>query len=169
MPKNKPTRKTIEDAQIVFRNFAGREGKYNREGDRNFAVFIDDPKQVKEFEDEGWNVRYLQARDEGEEDRAYLSVSVAYGKGQPPRIVMITPRESGDVRTDLTEETVESLDWVEYKKADMVLNPYQWSVSGKSGVKAYLKTLFITLDLDDLEAKYADVPEAGEEDISNEF
>ncbi len=32
----------VEDARLIFRNFAGKEGQYNREGDRNFAVILPD-------------------------------------------------------------------------------------------------------------------------------
>ena len=41
MPKNDNT-VLMEGVQIIFRNFAGREGQYNREGDRNFAVLLDE-------------------------------------------------------------------------------------------------------------------------------
>lgn len=165
--KQMATRKTIEGARIVFRNFVGREGQYNREGDRNFAVLLDDKKLVKQLLDEGWNVKTLSARDESEEDQPYIQVSVNY-KGRPPKIVLLSNRGGRQVRTDLGEDEVEILDWIEIANVDLILNPYEWSVSGKSGIKAYLKSMFVTMDEDELDQKYNAVPYANEEDENHE-
>ncbi|NMC58666.1 MAG: hypothetical protein GYA51_04660, partial [Candidatus Methanofastidiosa archaeon] len=39
----------VENARIAFRNFSGKEGKYNPAGRRNFCVFLD-PKTAEELE-----------------------------------------------------------------------------------------------------------------------
>lgn len=139
----------IEDAKILFRNFEGKEGQYNRKGDRNFAVLIP-PEQVPAMEADGWNVKMLAAREEGEEDVPYITVAVSY-KNRPPRITMMTSR----ARTNLDEDTVEVLDWANIQSVDLICNSYAWNVGDKSGVKAYLKTLFVTIEEDELEKKYS--------------
>src|SRR5213592_3141902 len=125
---------TMENVRIVFRNFQGKEGMYNREGERNFAVLLDDPKLVKMLEKDGWNVKYLRAREEGDDEQPYLQVSVNFN-GRPPTIVMISSRG----RTQLGEPECEVLDWVDIRTCDLIVRPYEWVVSGKSGIKAYLK------------------------------
>jgi hypothetical protein len=70
---------------------------------------------------------------------------------------MITSRG----RTTLDEETCGLLDWAEMSNVDVILNPFDWEVNGKKGRKAYLKTLFVHILEDELELKYADVPEIG--------
>lgn len=139
----------VEDATIIFRNFAGKEGQYNREGDRNFAVIL--PEDVaRQMLEDGWNVRYLESRDEGEPDTPYISVAVNF-KNRPPRVVLITSAS----RTQLDENSVEVLDWADIRVADLIARGYDWNVNDKSGTKAYLQSLFVTIEEDALERKYA--------------
>lgn len=141
----------MEDVQIIFRNFSGREGQYNREGDRNFCVLLSD-EVAEAMARDGWNIKTLKARDEDEEEQAYLQVTVNF-KGRPPRVVMITSRG----RTTLHEDEVELLDWADISTADIIIRPYEWAVNGKTGIKAYLQSIFVTIHEDALELKYAEL------------
>jgi hypothetical protein len=144
----------MEDARIVFRNFAGAEGMYNREGDRNFCVLLDDGTADMMMED-GWNIKRLKPRDGAEQGTAYIQVSVGY-KGRPPRTVMITSKG----KVELDEETIILLDWADMLTVDLIIRPYHWNVNGRTGVKAYLKSIFVVINEDFLELKYKDVPDA---------
>jgi hypothetical protein len=139
----------VENANLIFRNFTGKEGQYNREGVRNFAVTLD-PKVADRMLNDGWNVRFLASRDEGEPDTPYIQVEVNF-KNRPPRVVMLTDTS----RTNLDEQTVEVLDWADIRTADLIARAYEWTVNGKSGIKAYLQSLFVTIEEDALERKYA--------------
>lgn len=150
----------MEDAQIIFRNFSGKEGMYNAEGDRNFCALLDDPL-AKQLIDDGWNVKTLKAREEGEDPQAYLQISVKYrgrtgNAVRTPTIVMITSKG----RTPLSEAECELLDWVDIASVDMIVRPFEWAVNGKTGIKAYLKSIYITIQEDVLQRKYAELPEA---------
>lgn len=141
----------IEDAHIIFRNFAGAESQYNRAGNRNFNVIIDDIDMANKLIEDGWNLKQLKPRDDEEMPKYRLEVSVAFGNF-PPNIFMVTKHN----KTKLDEESVAALDYAELKTVDLVIRPYQWDVNGKQGVKAYLKTGYFVVEEDEFAAKYAE-------------
>lgn len=141
----------IEDARIVFRNFSGLEGMYNRKGDRNFAVLLD-RDVAEDLVRDGWNIKQLKPREEGDEPQPYLSVSVKMDGKRPPNVIMIGA-DSGQ-RTKLDEESISALDFVDIANIDMVLRPYDWEVNGNTGRKAYLQDLYVTIIENPLDLKY---------------
>lgn len=147
---------TLFDVQIIFRNFMGEEKQFNRAGDRNFSLLVD-PASAADMANDGWNIKYLKPRegdDPNEPQQAHLPVKVNF-RGRPPKIVMVTSKG----KTTLTEDMVGALDYVVMKKVDLIINPYAWNVSGKTGITAYCKSLYVTIEEDALDLAYADVPE----------
>lgn len=145
---------SIKSAKICFKNFSGKEGKFNPAGRRNFCVLLEADLSSK-LKRDGWNVRYLEPRDEGDEPQAYMQVAVAFNNF-PPRIVMIT----AGGKSVLSEDDVNILDWADIDNVDLILRPYNWELSGKSGVKAYVKSMYVTLSEDEFESKYYNVPDS---------
>lgn len=152
---------TLRDAEILpgsWRNFAGEKGTYNAEGKRTFHVKL--PEQVAlQMQRDGFPIKELPPRDgdDGGEMAYRVEVEVSY-KNRPPAIWLI----SGGHRTLLDEGSVSILDYSAIAKADIMINPYQWKLdTGKSGTKAYLHKMFVTLKEDELDLEYNDIPVSG--------
>lgn len=142
----------IENARIIFRNFAGAADKYNREGDRNFAVVIPDQEIADALLAEGWNVRIRDPREGYEDDGPFmfLPVKVKFNNRGPAIYV-----RSGDgIPKRLNEKTVDMLDEIDIMSVDMDIRPFDWEIGGKVGRSAYLQAMEVTQNVDRFAARY---------------
>ena len=133
----------IDNARIVYRNFSGRGDKFNREGDRNFSLFIDTIEDADALSDAGWNVKMKEPRIEGEMPFIHLPVKVKFND-RGPNVYL----ESSGRRVRLTEDTISCLDNVDIANVDLDIRPYDWDVNGKTGRTAYLHAMCVTQNVD---------------------
>lgn len=141
----------IDDARIVYRNFSGAASKFNREGDRNFAVVIDDEDIKEALIERGWNVKIKPPRDEDEAPFMFLTVKVKFNDRGP-----VVYLRTGDNMMKLDEETIGMLDNVDILGVDLDIRPYDWEVQGKTGRTAYLQSICVTQEVDRFAARYED-------------
>ncbi len=139
----------VEDARLVFRNFSGKETMFRGPGTKSFSVVLD-KKAADDMVADGWNVKCKPAQEEGEEEFCHIEVTIRFDV-RPPKVVLVTDTS----RTNLTDETIGMLDWADIRTVDLIARQYFWEVGGKTGYKAYLKSMFITIEEDELERKYA--------------
>ena len=133
----------IDDARIIYRNFAGEASQFNRAGDRNFSVLIEDEQIANELRDQGWNVKIKQAREEGDTPFMHLPVKVKFND-RGPSVYLV----SGSNRVKLDEETIGMLDSIDILGVDLDIRPFDWEVNGKAGRAAYLQSICVTQDID---------------------
>ena len=136
----------IENARIVFRNLSGKPDKFNPQGGkRSFSVVIEDPEFANELKKEGWNIKQFNPSPDSDEEPAhFISVKVSYNN-IPPHIYLCTSKN----KTLLNEDTVGQLDYAEISNVDIVITPYQYEMSGRSGISAYVKTMYVEQSVED--------------------
>ena len=111
------------------------------------------------MEADGWSIRWLNS-DPQTPPQALLAVKVAFGN-YPPSIVLISDGHA----SKLSEENINVLDFAEFEQVDLILRGYSWSVQGRTGIKAYLKTGYFVLVVDELAKKYSQALDTAQEAI----
>lgn len=133
----------IDEARIIYRNFAGVGSKFNREGDRNFAMVIPTKEMADMLVEEGWNVKIKPPRDEDDEPFMFLPVKVKIND-RGPNIYLVT----GNNKVRLDEESIDCLDQIDILNVNLDIRPYDWEVNGKVGRSAYLQAMEVTQSVD---------------------
>lgn len=141
----------IDDARIIYRNFSGIGSKYNREGERNFAVVIPDQEIADALINEGWNVKIKPPREEDDSPFMFLPVKIKFNDRGPNAYLM-----TGKRMNRLDEESIRCLDDIDILSVDMDIRPYDWEINGKIGRTAYLQSIKVTQEVDRFAEQYSD-------------
>ena len=141
----------IDEAAIIYRNFAGRGDKFNREGDRNFALIIPTKELADRLINDGWNVKIKPPRDDQETPFMYLPVKIKFND-RGPNCYLVTAGKANR----LDEESIGILDDVDILNVNLDIRPYDWEVNGKTGRTAYLQGIEVTQRVDRFAARYAE-------------
>lgn len=154
----------IDGARLVWRNFAGRPDQFNRNGDRNFAVIIPNQEIADKMINHtnkygvGWNVKIRDPREEGDQPFMFLKVKVKFTDFGPNVYL-----KSGNNTRMLDESTIDLLDKINIASVDLDIRPYD--DMGREGPfrAAYLKSIWVTQDVDRFQSRYAEEEFPGEE------
>ncbi len=140
----------IDDARIIWPNFAGHGDKYNREGDRHFTLLIDNEEVANAMiEDKnkygvGWNVRIKPPRDEDEDPFITMKVKVKFSASGPNVYL-----KTGNAMIRLDEDSIECLDKINIASVRLDIRPYDDLMSGKPFRAAYLHSMCVTQAVED--------------------
>lgn len=138
----------IKGARITFKNFSGIKTQFNREGQRKFAVIIDDPAAAEQLIADGWNLKLRKSHDEDAVPVYSLEVKVNFvdpSEGRPgPKIVRIIDEKEFPVDSS----TISQIDSDDIISCSMSIRPYEYDVNGKRGISAYLRTLYVFIESD---------------------
>jgi len=157
--------KRIEDLEIenadVFRlNLGGNErtdsrGKVvNKGGTRNLCIRLDN-EIAEQMRDEGWNVKILPPREDGDEAHYFISAEVRF-RPMRPSIYLV----SGNKKTLLDEDTIECLDNSRFKEVSLRIHPRVWvNDNGEEKIKAFLSEAYFVVNLSNIGRKFADYEE----------
>lgn len=146
----------MDDVRLCFRNFRGEGSKFNKPGDRNFAVIIPNEEIAEALQDDtnqygvGWNVKIRPPREEGDEPFIYLPIKLKFND-RGPKIYLV----SGGNRVKLNEDTVGMLDEIDILSVDLDIRPYDDEINGKAFRAAYLQGMVVTQNLDRFESRFA--------------
>ncbi len=144
----------LEGVAVIFKNFRGEKGTYNEEGVRTFSVVIEDLEQATDLIIQGWALKPLKNED-GEVEAYHLPVKVNYASRQPPRIYKISMVNNAQLPLD--DKTIDMLDYLPIDYVDLIVNPYSWEVRGETGIKAYCQTMYVVIEENALDIKWANL------------
>lgn len=142
----------IEGAIVIWKNFSGERDKFNP-GKRGFSIVIDDAVMAEELRNEGWNVKDRPLQEGADPSEQEWTLPVKLNMNRYTQVWLIV----GNHKTLLDENTVAQLDVIDFVNCDISIRPYEWEMGGRTGITAYVDSMYVTIRENKFAEKYADL------------
>lgn len=142
----------IEGATIIWKNFSGERDSFNP-GKRGFSVVIDDAVMADELRQEGWNIKERPLQEGADPSEQEWTLPVKLNMNRYTQVWLIVRNH----KTLLDKNTVAQLDVVDIIDCDISIRPYEWEMSGRTGITAYVDSMYVTIRENKFAEKYADL------------
>lgn len=128
----------IENANVkwAFSHFDGQADTFNDPGDHNFTLIIDE-EHARELIAEGWNIRVMDGREEGDPPEYLLKVKISY-RFEPPKVYLI----KGERKIRANELDLSDIKRATCEQLDLIITPSPWVHGRDSGITAYVKEMY---------------------------
>lgn len=145
----------IEDVKIkwAFSHFDGKADTFNDPGDHNFTIILP-PEQALDLQEQGWSIRKLDPREEGDDPEYTLKVKISY-RFEPPKIYLI--KNGRKIRAD--EQDLSDIKRATTEQISVIIQPSRWVHGNNSGITAYVKELYAKIRQSRFEEMYEDYEE----------
>lgn len=154
----------IEDGILAYTNFSGKKS----ESGKRTVTFVIPDDIAQDLIKDGWNLRLETFEKQPDRSPRYLlNCTIQYrtkdGRPKDPKIYLVRPNGL----QHMTEETVDNLDGgVDILSVDAVIRPFYWEVGSRSGISAYINSMYITVKEEPVDAKYRKMLQEMNEDVS---
>lgn len=145
---------SIQNATIMrfgnWSNFEGKPTKFTPAGGKRTFNLVLTEVVADALRADGWNVKTLESREEGDEP-TYITQIIVNLNSDPPPVIKIYTNFHGKKRAnELNENTIKILDTVSIENIDMVIHPYVHNFpNSQYTTNGYIKGLFVTQAYDE--------------------
>lgn len=134
------TNVVVKNACIMFTNFTGEKDRFNM-GKPQFNLVLTE-EAARDLQADGWNVRVMPAREEGEPPTYMTNINVAFSSDgrRNPTIKLYSSLDGKRVCRRLSAETIGVLDDIRLERINLRIGSFNYD-GDKYTMKGYLHEL----------------------------
>lgn len=145
----------VKHAAILWSNFAGEPTRVNPAGGKRTFNLVLTEEVGNDLKAAGWNVKFREPREEGDDPLVYTEIVVNMESTYPPTIHLCTDFNGRKSRTELNADDVSTLDRMRFTDISVMVHPFEHGRTNSAGatVKGYLRSMDLVAENTDIFAE----------------